>query len=351
MPIFTLDPFKDSRWSEFLSANPRASVFHSVPWLDALRRTYGYEPVVYTTTPPGEPLRDGIVFGRVESWITGRRLVSLPFSDHCDSLVEDSDPANELFATLRQDCVRQRWRYVELRPLAPFDGEALRLKSFESYCFHELDLAPSLDALFHGLHKDCVQRKIKRAAREKLVCVEGRSETLLRDFYRLLLLTRRRHQVPPQPLLWYRNLIDCLGESLKISVAYKNEVPVASILTLQYKEKLVFKFGCSDPVGHQIGGVQFLLWNSIQKAKESGLLSLDLGRSETTNSGLITFKDRWGASRSDLTYWKYSTPDSSPALFDISRTSVPVRIAKRIFGHAPSFLLSAAGNLFYRHIG
>jgi len=64
---------------------PRASVFHSRGWLEALKRTYGYEPIVLTTTPDG-PLSNGLVLCRVKTWLS-RRLVSLPFSDHCDPLL------------------------------------------------------------------------------------------------------------------------------------------------------------------------------------------------------------------------------------------------------------------------
>jgi CelD/BcsL family acetyltransferase involved in cellulose biosynthesis len=351
MLIYTFDPLNDSRWTEFLAKHPRASVFHSLPWLEALHETYGYQPIVYTSAPPGQALQNGIVFCRIKSWITGRRLVSLPFSDHCDPLLSDGESATALFAFIREDLVRQRMDYVEFRPIEELDGKAEQLVPCDSYCFHEIDLDRAPDVLFRSFHKDCVQRKIKRAAREGLIFVQGRSDLLLRHFYRLLLLTRRRHQIPPQPMAWYRNLIDCLGTDLKIWVAYKDQVPVASILTLQYKNKMVFKFGCSDPIGHRLGGVQFLLWESMQEARKSGLLVYDLGRSETTNTGLITFKDRWAPVRSNLTYWKYSAPSSSPSLININRTSLPMRFARHVFCHAPSLLLSVAGNLFYRHIG
>ena len=84
-----IDPLTDPRWDRFLQQHPRASVFHSTPWLEALRRTYGYRPVAYTTSAPHEDLENGLVFCRVESWLTGRRLVSLPFSDSCELLVDD----------------------------------------------------------------------------------------------------------------------------------------------------------------------------------------------------------------------------------------------------------------------
>jgi|SRR6266571_752828 len=38
-------------------------------------------------------------------------------------------------------------------------------------------------------------------------CLEGRSDALFEKFFRLHVLTRRKHGLPPQPLVWFRNLI------------------------------------------------------------------------------------------------------------------------------------------------
>ena len=46
-------------------------------WLESLRLTYGYDPLVFTLSPAGRELENGIVFCRVRSWLTGRKLVSV----------------------------------------------------------------------------------------------------------------------------------------------------------------------------------------------------------------------------------------------------------------------------------
>ena len=98
--VCRIQPLQDPRWAELVNRHPRSSVFHTVAWLEALHRTYGYQPVVYTTCPPGVALEDGLVFCRVTSWLTGRRLVSLPFSDHCDPLLNNSADANMFISEL-----------------------------------------------------------------------------------------------------------------------------------------------------------------------------------------------------------------------------------------------------------
>ena len=313
--------------------------------------TYGYEPVVYTNSPPEQELTDGIVLCRVESWITGRRLVSLPFSDYCEPLVTDHVSAETLLSAVREDARTQGWQYAELRPLAGVNGQAQHFQVVDQYYLHRLDLSPSLGELVQSFHKSSVQRKIKRADRESLVYREGRSELLLRDFCRLFLLTRRRHLVPPQPINWYRNLIKCFGENLKIRVAYKNENPVASILTIRDKKSLVYKYGCSDPTFHNLGAMQFLFWNAIQDAKGCGLQIFDFGRSEIANNGLVTFKGHWGTTRTKLIYLKFTGRHSSREWLDTNRASWTMQFARKICSHMPSWLLSTAGRIGYRHIG
>ena len=163
-------------------------------------------------------------------------------------------------------------------------------------------------------------------------------------FYGLLVLTRRRHQLLPQPLTWFRNLIMCMGDQLKIRLASKDGHPVASILTVRYKDTLVYKYGGSDKSFSNLGGMHFLLWKAIQEAKKEGLLQFDLGRSDWNDQGLIAFKDRWGASRSDLAYWRYGSGSVRGAI-----SSGQAQIARRIFTHVPNVLLPFAGSLVYKH--
>ena len=89
--IHDLSPLADPRWAQMLNSHSNASIFHSAGWLRALQTTYGYEPLAYTSAPPGTPLSNAVVFCRVNSWLTGKRLVSLPFSDHCEPLVDSVD--------------------------------------------------------------------------------------------------------------------------------------------------------------------------------------------------------------------------------------------------------------------
>jgi hypothetical protein len=347
----TLNPLADSRWQALVERHAQASAFHSEAWLRALHKTYGYEPVVLTDAAQGMPLENGLVFCKVESWLTGRRLVSLPFSDHCEPLTREGETTADFLGRCAGYLRPEKWDYVEFRPRESVAPLFLGSHTRTSYCYHELNLEPDLATLASAFHKDSIQRKLRRAQREGLTYREGRSQELLEHFYRLFLMTRRRHLIPPQPAAWFENLAETFGEALKIRIAYQGSKPTASILTIQHKSTMVYKYGCSDPELTQLGGTPMLFWETIQESKRRGLRVLDLGRSDVTGEGLIRFKERWGASRSELAYLRLTDKPESWLASGSEPGGWGKWVMEGTVPHLPDAILRGLGKFLYRHIG
>ncbi len=346
---YQIDPIEDARWTEFVKRHRKASIFHTVSWLQALRVTYGYEPVVFTTSPPGSELKNGLVFCRINSWLTGRRLVSLPFSDHCELLCDSTDELDFLIRYLQAALGHHRWKYVQLRPISGDLGNLSDDVGFlrgEKYLLHILDLRPDLEKVFGTLDKDSVQRRIHHADRVGLVEKFGRSEDLLRNFYKLFVITRDRQKLPPTPFAWFRNLIQSQGQALTIRVAHKDATPVAAILTLRFRDVLYYKYGCSDARFNKFGATPWLLWKAVSEAKLSGANEFDMGRTEEGNAGLLAFKRNWVLIPKQLVYWSF--PEVSGVG---SVDGWKVKMAKRFVSLMPRELLAFTGRLIYRHIG
>ena len=333
-----------------MESHPRSSVFHTTAWLTALRRTYRYNPVAFTTSAPGSELTNAAVFCEVESWLTGRRLVSLPFSDHCD-LLFDHYEVDALGPVLETELQEKKYRYIALRSTNGFSTEEFGFQMWETFCGHHIDLRPELDTLFKNCHKNSTQRKIRRAEREGLTYEEGRSPFLLDCFYALQVRTRQRHRIPPQPRRWFDNLVEECGPDLKIRVAFDQRQPVAAIITIRHKQTLVYKYGCSDSEHHNLGGIHLLLWEAIRDGKQEGLRTLDLGRSAWDAAGLITFKDRWGAQRSDLKYLRMYPSSAARSAATHRKNEWKQRAMARILPTLPAPVFRAFGNCVYRHLG
>jgi hypothetical protein len=366
--VHVLDPLTDTRWDDLLARDTRASVFHSRGWLEALKRTYGYDPIVLTTSGQG-PLANGLALCRVRTWLS-RRLVSLPFSDHCDPLFESPDDSSAVLAFLAGEVGKGRWSSFELRPrpgvwpdgsggvggvvrgFSPDDGpgsvrdggQPFRAAEGARYLLHTLDLARPAEQIFSGFHHSSTQRAIRRAEREGLSYESGTSERLLSRFYGLLRQSRRRHGLPPQPIAWFRSLIACLRDGVVIHVASKDGRPIAGILTFSFKKTLVFKYGGSDAAHHSLGGMPFLFWRAIQEAQAKGIEELDLGRSDLDQPGLIAFKDHLGATQTPLTYFTHPERRTSAA-----HDGSLARAARRVIVHLPDAALDFTGRVLYRH--
>lgn len=348
--VYCLDPLADPRWNELVERHPEAGVFHTRPWLASLRAVYGYEPIAYTTAPAGRLLDSGMVFCRVKSRLTGHRLVSLPFSDHCQPLVDDPVVLAELLAALRQEASSGRWDYLEWRPLLeatnPPASESEQWHSRDAWV-HRLDLTPEEDALWSQCHNTAIRQAVRRAEREGVEVERGRDERLLSEFYHLLLLTRRKHKLPPPPRSWFRTVLSQLGEQAEIRVARLGATPIASVITLSHRERHYYKYSCFDLEYRNYGGTQHLLWDAIVAARRRGAREFDLGRSDLDNEGLLTFKDRWGARRSTLRYYRH--PPTREVLY--SDGGWKMNLARNVFSYLPDRLLVMAGNYLYRHIG
>lgn len=166
--VRVLDPLTDLRWPGFVERHAAASAFHSRGWLRALQMTYGYQPLVLTTSRPTEPLTNALLLCVVQSWVTGDRVVSLPFTDHCEPLVENIEQLRALCAHLETLRRAQGWKYAEMRTSHAFLGAAESFRECVVYQWHRLDLRPGLDTLYRGFHKDCIRRRIGHAERQGL---------------------------------------------------------------------------------------------------------------------------------------------------------------------------------------
>lgn len=90
----------------------------------------------------------------------------------------------------------------------------------------------------------------------------------------------------------------------------------------------------------------FLFWRLIEEGKASGAQKIDFGRSDLDQEGLVVFKDRLGAKRSLLTYYRYTNAakKQEPAPWESQGL-------REFFGNLPDTVLSTAGRILYRHMG
>ena len=348
MQIYTLNPLIDQRWSALVEQHPDASVFHTRGWLEALRRTYRYEPVVCTTCPPGNELTNGIVFCKVRSWVTGNRLVSLPFSDHCQPLVDRTEDLGYLLMALSKEKQKKKWKYIEFRPVKlnpEFIGNKGEFGQDKMFYHFKLDLSSDIDQIYRNIKSD-IRKKMRRTERAGYEYEKGSSDRLITQYYKLQVMTRAKQRIPPQPLMWLQNLAECLPTEMEIHLLSLEGQPIAGLVALLFQKTLMWKYSASDPKRDKAGAGKLLMWHSICDAKSRGAVELDMGRCDPNNIGLVEFKSRWGSERGELAYYRTSARQRSS-----KQQGWQISLAKRMMSLLPEKAYVIAGKLIYRHLG
>jgi hypothetical protein len=330
----------DPNWDKAVASQPQHTFFHSSAWVRVLQDTYRYQPF-YLLDRNGAgclPLME------VNSWITGRRGVSLPFTDECLPLASSPEAARELLWQAIRLGEERGWRYFASKGGGSLIPEAA--VGQPSYFSHSLNLQRSADALFDGF-SEANRRAIRKAQRAKVSLVMATDLDSLKCYYRLHCLTRKRFGLPPQPWRLFQQIHrHVLTKDLGfILLARHEERTIAGAVFCYSGKHAVFKFGASDRDFQIHRPNNLILWEAVQKLAAKGFETLSLGRTSTANEGLRRFKLSWGSTEHRMWYLNY---DYRIGQF-VTRTDDAYGWHNHVFQRLPGIISRLAGNLLYRH--
>lgn len=346
MRMCDIDPAVDSRWNAIVRTTETATIFHTAGWLEVIKRTYGWGCRVLAVVDDRGVVTGGVPYCITDSAISGRRIVSVPFSDHCPPVCETNSELSVLLRGLRQVAYVGGADSVQLRGLA--SGDLARREGWrlgERFLSHTVDLSDGIDAIERRYHKDCVLRKVRRAAREGVQIERGVCRELIDQFYALLVRTRRRHGYPPPPKRWFFNVAECVPQT-EYAVCFHQGTAVAGVVTLRWNDTLHYKYGASDERYHHLGAMPLLYVEMIRRATEAGARKVDLGRTDLPNRSLAEFKQRFGGVPAMIQYWDHGSAGGTGG-----RLSAAVReLGRAAISRMPLSLLPSIGNALYPHI-
>jgi lipid II:glycine glycyltransferase (peptidoglycan interpeptide bridge formation enzyme) len=340
-----LDPTTLDSWDVKVAALPGASFFHSSAWANLLKQAYGYRPL-YFSVMDGGLLKAVIPMMEVDSMITGKRGVSLPFSDYCEPLVPDLETSRDLFERIREYGAANKWKYIEIRGGEGYSDNAVPSSSVLK---HVLELSEDEDRLLANFRKG-TKSAIKKAISDgQLQMITSESEDALNEFYRLNSITRKRHGLPPQPYYYFRKLYDVLisrGHGFIVLASLGNRI-IASGVFLHFGQEAVYKYGASDVEYQQLRPNNLVVWEAIKWYSRRGYKNFDFGRTEPDNEGLRIFKSGWNTKESKIRYYRY---DLGRDAFVQNGKGINPLITKYL-NKLPIPILELMGRMLYRHMG
>jgi CelD/BcsL family acetyltransferase involved in cellulose biosynthesis len=338
-----LDPAEVPHWDADLQACPGATFFHGAAWARTLKGAYGYAPSYFTVRDAGG-IRALLPMMEVDSWLTGRRGVSLPFTDECGPLAADPENFKALHRQSLNYAAARRWKYLEFRGGRDLFGDAPASASFLG---HRLDLHGGRDGLFARCDSS-VRRAVRKAEQSGLTIEFSRDLGAVRDFHNLLLKTRKRHGVPPQPFEFFASIHrNILAEGQGwVVLARLGRTPVAGAVYFHFGNAVIYKYGASDEAFQHLRANNLVMWRSIERHAADGFESFDFGRTSLDNKGLRKFKLDWGSVEYRIDYVRYNRRAGG---FAAPREEMP-GWQTSLFRMMPDRLFQFIGSALYRHV-
>jgi len=342
--ISFLDPF-DPRWSAWVIKQPEATIFHHPEWVELLKTCYGFQPKMAAILDTNGQLLAALPLMQINNWVTGRRVVALPFSDFTQPLSVDEVSLSNLVDGLQS--WRRQNQVREIRVHWSIPGKE-GVYPAEIYARHITSLNFDIQQVLNRFAKTHVQQPIRKAEREGVsILMSDRLEDI-RLFYGLHLETRRRLGTPIQPLrffrlVWERLISRGLGFVL---LAYKDSQLLAGAVFFHFNKTLTYKYSASDPAFWNLRPNNLLLWHAIRWGCENGFNIFDWGRTDLDNEGLREFKRGWGSEEQIL---HYSVLADRPPKTSVNGKAYQLLIP--LIQRSPTWVCRAIGEVFYRHFG
>jgi hypothetical protein len=355
--VIELDPCADSRWSEFVASHPDALVYHHAAWLAALGEGYGHRPggLAYA--------RDGKLLGvlplaRTRGAISGRRLVSLPYTPVAGPLASDRTITGELLRAavdLTREGSGQRLEIKSSDPSLPdVDDDLTRLTWTDTYV---RELPPAGENLRFGNSRNHGRIKwaVNKANRLGVHVREAERESDVRDWYALYLKTMRTHAVPPRPYRFFAALWDLLAPRGLMSLLLAERVEgvrrrlIAGSILLRHGATVFYAFNGRRDEDLSLRPNDLIQWHAMHAATQAGFRFYDFGEVEADQHGLGDFKSKWGARPRSL-YRYFAPPPGEGKVGPVASGGFLHRTGAAVWRRLPLRVTAAVGAQLYRHV-
>jgi hypothetical protein len=338
-----INPFKTPNWDALVTSLPDFSFFHGAAWARVLAETYGFVPHYFYLGSAGAT-ESLLPVMEVDSWLTGRRGIALPFTDECAPLGTDQSVQGRLFREAIEFGKSRGWKYLELRGGRNFLGG--EVPASLSFYGHGLDLKTGEKGLFEKM-EGSVRRALRKAEKEGVTVEISQSLEATKVFYSLQCLTRKKHGLPPQPWEFFVNVHrHILSENQgMVAVASQRGRKIAAAVYFFLGGRAIYKFGASDAASQHLRGNNLVMWAAMKWLARKGMGQLHLGRTSLFNEGLRRFKLNLGAQEEKIEYVK----------FDLRQNRFVTEVDgvsgwhNTVFRMMPVYASRMAGRMLYKH--
>jgi hypothetical protein len=336
-----LEPADAARWEAYVAAHADATLYHTLGWRDFVAEVFGHRAIYLIAE------REGRVCGVLPSFVIrlpllGAKLVSLPYDiGSGGALADDAEAERALVAGICDAGRAERVRYVELR-YADERPALAGASLLESRPVLLSDIAVSTrEATWARIKKD--QKGSIRMARSRGVTVrEAREEADYAAFYDVYLTAFRDFGTPPYGPRYFPELHRRFHASgaVRLLLADADGHTVGGLLLFCFQGAWVNKFTACRSDAAALRAPAALYGEALERALAAGIRRFSMGSSAPHQTGLIEFKERWGATSRLAVAYSAAVTGAPP---DLARYFNEAGLAQRAWRQLPLFVTRALG--------
>lgn len=352
--ILTAEQAESRGWNNMVAEHPLGSVFQHTAFVKVISATFGHtKPYYVSLLDKSGHCVGGLAILLVKSWLTGVRLVSIPFAFYADPMISSRGEFETLFREILELFKREKASYVEIKARNSTDLLAETNLMIPVY-YHKtyiLDLTKGLSAIWDGFKRTSVKQSIRRAEKSGVRVRLARSEREVISFYQVLTRDRRRLGLPPQKPEYFQNVWRYLVPRglAQLWVAHKRNQLVGGLCNFTFKETVFLGYIGTDVSCRRYGVGQYLFWAAIRAASERGLRTVDFGKASPHADGQINYKKNWGTVELEAPVFYY------PRVMGVSsyddKRKLSYKLMRLFWASIPPGLSTIASRFFYRHTG
>ncbi|ALP54880.1 peptidoglycan bridge formation protein FemAB [Candidatus Tenderia electrophaga] len=282
------------RWDNYVEQAQAATFFHRAGWRRVLEQAFGHQGrFLYAE-------RDGAItgilpLGHIRSRIFGNSLVSTPFCVYGGIVADDEaarqaleQAAIELAQALGVDC-------LELRNQSPQhkDWPAKR----DLYVTFRKAIDPDLDQNMQN-----IPRKQRAMVRKGIKAgLESAWDENIERLYDAYSQSVHALGTPVFSKRYFQVLKQVFGDDCRILSVTQDGQLVASVMNFYFKDQVLPYYGGGTELARAVKGNDFMYWEVMRHACETGVKVFDYGRSKV-GTGSYSFKKNWGFEPEPLHY-------------------------------------------------
>lgn len=291
--LLPLDDITRPMWATFVATQPGANIFHTLQWIDAMQEAYGGRAYLAVRCNL-KTVVAGFSLVLVKSKAFGEAFVSLPFSDHCAPLVNESDIPDAVRSVGAERPLQVRWTLSGVGGASRMDVGFLHTTPLKE-----------LRAIRSAFDKTRVLQPLRKAERNPSLVVDHRRDRdALRAFQQLSLDAHRRLKALHPPSAYYDALFEHVlqnADSFVLLVRYRGKI-VAGAVFLIHQQTITYKHGASLPEFWFLAPNHLLLWRAMMAGANCGCTRFDWGRTNKAHDSLRRFKAAWATEEVPLSY-------------------------------------------------